>query len=131
MVNDPHGLGMALGRLGGGARRSGRAAATAVAVLLREGETVECVVQGQYYGANAVVVLTNDRLLVVNDREFRPDVFELTIDDAVTVQGWADDRSASLLIQHHETTAQVERIGDRAIAQEMAQRIRSRAAGTG
>jgi len=122
---------MALARLGGGGRRGARAAANAVAVLLREGEVVECIVQGQYLGANAVVLLTNERLLVVNDREFRPDVVEFTVDDAVTVQGWADDRSASVRIQRNETTVQVERIGDRALAQELAQRIRGRAGGTG
>ena len=122
---------MALARLGGGGRRGARAAANAVAVLLREGEVVECIVQGQYLGANAVVLLTNERLLVVNDREFRPDVVELAVDNAVTVQGWADERSASLRIQRNETTVQVERIGDRALAQELAQRIRGRAGGTG
>ena len=91
---------------------------------------VECLVQGQFYGANAVVLLTNQRLLVVNDREYKPDVVEFTVDGALTVQGWADDRAAALLIQRNELTAQVERIGDRAIAQELAQRIRGRAAGT-
>jgi hypothetical protein len=99
-------------------------------VLLREGEMVECLAQGQFYGANAVVLLTNQRLLVVNDREYKPDVVEFTVDGALTVQGWADDRAAALLIQRNELTAQVERIGDKGIAQELAQRIRGRAAGT-
>ena len=131
MLNDPFGLGAALGRLSGGARKAGRGSANAVAVLLREGEIVECIVQGQFYGAAAVVLLTNERLLVVNDREYRPDVVEFVVDDGLTVQGWADDRHAALLIQRADLTAQVERIADRAIAQELAQRIRVRAAGTG
>jgi len=98
-------------------------------VLLDDGEVVECVVQGQLYGANAVVVLTNNRLLLVNDREYRPDVVEFDVDSAVTVQGWADDRAAALLIQRNEQTAQVERIGDKPMAQEIAQRIRARSGG--
>jgi hypothetical protein len=98
-------------------------------VLLQEGEVVECAVQGQLYGSNAVVLLTDQRLLVVNDREFRPDVLEMTVDASVSVQGWQDDRAAALLIQRAEVSAQVERIGDKPLAQEMAQRIRARAAG--
>ena len=130
VVNDPAGLGTALSRLGSGGRKGAKAAANAAAVLLRNGEIVECIAQGQFFGANGVVLLTNQRLLVVNDREFRPDVVEFTVDGALTVQGWADDRAAALLIQRNELTAQVERIGDKAIAQELAQRIRARAAGT-
>jgi len=129
-VNDPAGLGTALSRLGSGGRKGAKAAANAAAVLLRDGEIVECLAQGQFYGANCVALLTNQRLLVVNDREFRPDVVEFTVDAALTVRCWADDRAAALLIQRNELTAQVERIGDKAMAQELAQRIRARAAGT-
>ena len=131
MVNDPFGLGAALARLGSGGRKGAKASANAAGVLLHDGEVVECVVQGQYYGANAIVLLTNQRLLVVNDREFRPDVVEIAIDESVSVQGWADDRYAALLVQRNELSAQVERIGDKPLAQELAQRIRARAAGTG
>jgi hypothetical protein len=98
-----------------------------VGVLLRDGEVVECVVQGQIYGANAVAVLTNARLLIVNDREFKPDIIDIALDPSVTVQGWQDDRTASLLIQQGASSAQLERIADRALAMELAQRIRARA----
>ena len=53
VVNDPHGLGIALGRLGGTARRGSKAAAAALGVLLGEGEVVEGLVAGQLFGANA------------------------------------------------------------------------------
>lgn len=131
MVNDPAGLGAALARLGGGGRKGAKAAANAAAVLLREGEIVECVVQGQLYGSNAVALLTNGRLLIVNDREFRPDVVEFVVDAAISVQGWQDDRAAAVLIQRNELSAQIERIGDKPLAQELAQRIRARATGQG
>jgi hypothetical protein len=129
--NDPHGLGAALARLGNSSRKGARASANAVAVLLGDGETVECVVQGQLYGANAVALLTNRRLLFVNEREFKPDVVDVTLDATVTVQGWQDERAAALLVQRNEVSAQIERIADKPLAQELAQRIRARAAGTG
>ena len=125
------GLGAALARLGSRSRKNAKPAANAVAVLLHDGEVVECVVQGQFYGAAAVALLTNERLLVVNDREFRPDIVEFAVDPSLSVQGWADEQAAALLLQRNDVTAQVERIGDKVIAQELAQRIRARAAGTG
>jgi hypothetical protein len=131
MVNDPAGLGAALARLGSGGRKGAKSSANAVAVLLREGEIVECVVQGQLYGSNAIALLTNARLLLVNDREFRPDVVEFVLDPSISVQGWQDERAAALLIQRGEVSAQIERIGDKPLAQELAQRIRARAAGQG
>jgi hypothetical protein len=127
VANDPHGLGAAYGRLGSGGRKAGKASTAAVGVLLRDGEVVECVVQGQIYGANAVAVLTNARLLIVNDREFKPDIIDIALDPSVTVQGWQDDRTASLLIQQGASSAQLERIADRPLAMELAQRIRARA----
>ena len=77
--------------------------------------------------------LVNGRaaLLLVNDREWKPDVAEFTDDGGLTVQGWQDDRSASLMIQRESQAAQIERIGDRPLAMEMAQRLRARAAGQG
>ncbi len=132
VVNDPHGLGIALGRLGGGPRRGSKAAAAALGVLLGEGEVVEGLVAGQVYGANAVGALTNQRFIVVNDREFKPDVIELPVDADTTVQGWQDDRNAALLVQGSGgQSAQIERIADRPLAMEMAQRLRARAAGQG
>ena len=88
-------------------------------MLLRDGEVVEAIVHGQLYGTNAVVILTNARLLIVNDREFKPDVIEIPVDASISVQGWQADRSAALLIQRSELTAQVERIADKPLAQEM------------
>ena len=131
MVNDPFGLGAALARLGSASRKGAKAPANAAGVLLHDGEVVECVIHGQLYGANAIALLTNERLLFVNEREFRPDVVEIVVDESVNVQGWADDRYAALLIVRNEISAQVERIGDKPVAQELAQRIRARAAGTG
>jgi len=97
-------------------------------VLLDEGEVVEGLVAGQLFGANALAALTNQRYVVVNDREFKPDVIEITVDAECTVQGWQDDRTAALLVQSGGKSAQVERIADRPLAMELAQRLRARAA---
>jgi hypothetical protein len=68
----------------------------------------------------------------VNDREFKPDVIEMPVDAGTTVQGWQDDRTAALLVQSSAgQAAQIERIADRPLAMEMAQRLRARAAGQG
>jgi hypothetical protein len=100
-------------------------------VLLAEGEIVEGLVAGQVFGANSVAAITNQRFIVVNDREFKPDVIEITVDAGCTVQGWQDDRNAALLVQSGSMSVQIERIGDRPMAMEMAQRLRARAAGQG
>ncbi len=88
-----------------------------------EGEVVEAVVAGQLYGANALGALTNQRFVVVNDREFKPDVIALTVDAGCVVQGWQDDRNAALLVQSGGQSAQIERIADRPMAVEMAHRL--------
>jgi hypothetical protein len=129
VVNDPHGLGIALGRLGGGARRGSRSCAAALAVLLEQGEVIEGMVAGQVYGANALLALTTARLIAVNDREFKPDVVEVPLESATTVQGWQDDRNAALLVQGTSQAVQIERIADRPLAMDLAQRIRARIAG--
>ncbi len=124
--NDPSGLGAAAGRLGGGARKSGAVALGIASALLRDGEVVECVVLGRFAEANGVVALTNQRLLLANDRQWKPDVVSLAVDGGLVVQGWQDERTAALVFQHDTTSASVDHIGDRALAQEMAQRIRAR-----
>ncbi|MGQ0616304.1 MAG: hypothetical protein ACT4PW_04850 [Acidimicrobiia bacterium] len=128
MLNDPNGLGAAAGRMSGGARRAARAALTAAGVLLAPGEVVECAVHGSMNGHDGVLVLAGRRLLMVNDREWRADVAEFPVDEAVTVQGWQDDRSATLVVRRNADAGQLERIGDRSLAVEMAQRIRARVA---
>jgi hypothetical protein len=130
-MNDPHGLGLAMGRLGSGARRGSKSAGAALGVVLVEGEVVEGLAAGQLFGSNAIAALTNQRLIIVNDREFKPDVIEIQVDASTTVQGWQDDRSAAVLVQGGGQQAQIERIADRPLAMELAQRIRARAAGQG
>ncbi len=122
---DPHGLAPAIERLGFSSKRAGKVAFGIVSALLAQGEVVECLVRGQYLGRNGLAVLTGHRLLLVNDNEWKPDTAELAFESGVTVQGWQDDKSAALVIAHPAGwQVVIERIPERELAQEMAQRIR-------
>ena len=107
-------------------RRSARTAAAIASVLLEDGELVEQVLQGSYLGKSAVAVLTDRRLLVVNDREWKPDVRSIAIDPSLQVQGIGDDKSASLTFTGSGEPLSLETISDTALARELAQRVRLR-----
>jgi hypothetical protein len=131
-AEDPHALGGAIARLSGGgllggAKKAAKAPATALAVLLHEGELVECLVVGQLYGEDGIAALTDNRLIFVNAREWVPIVIAVPVDSTLSVAGMQDDRTATLTFTSGANTIQIDRIGDRALAMEMAQRIRGRA----
>ena len=128
-VIDPVGLGMAVGQLGGGSRRQGRAAFAVLGALLGDDERVEALVQGRFRGHAGAAVLTNRRLLMVNDREWRPDVAEVLIDATTTIQGWQDDRTAALVVQSGADAATIDQINEREMAQRFAASVRARATG--
>jgi hypothetical protein len=127
---DPHGLAPAIERMGFNAKRGGKVVFGIVSALLREGEAIECMVRGNYLGRAGVAVLTDQRLLLVNDNEWKPDTAEFTLDPGVTVQGWQDEKTASLIFNHPAGwQAAIEKVSEREVAQEMAQRIRARVGG--
>jgi hypothetical protein len=119
---------MAVGRLAGGSRKKAKPSLTALAAILESGELVECVVAGRFNGVDGVGALTSKRVLLVNDREWKPDVADFPVDGSITIQGWQDNRTAALVIQRAESSGTIDHIDDRAIAIEFAQRLRSRAA---
>ena len=125
---DPTGIGVAAGRLGNGPRKQGRTSLLITAALLDDGERVMNLVQGQFKGANATLVLTGRRLLLVNDREWLPEVTSIDISGDLAVQGLQDGRSASMQFQVGGTSFIVDRIVDVQLAQEMAAAVRGRVA---
>jgi hypothetical protein len=125
-VVDPNGLGVALDRLGSNDRKVARSAALVAGVLLDEDERVEAAVGGKVEGHGAVVLLTDRRLVLVDDRAWRPQVHRIELTPALTVAGWQDDRTASLTFQWDGRQVVLDQIRDRALAVEMAQRIRYR-----
>ena len=125
-VNDPHAVGLQASRLGSGARRSGRLALGIASALLDESEVVDVLVQGRFLGSPGVVLVTSSRVLVVNDAQWKPAVHSIPLVNGVTVQGWQDERVATLVIRHGDEDTTVDRITDRLIARELANKIRSR-----
>ena len=97
--------------------------------VLKEGELVEAVVAGKYEGNPAVLALTDQALVLVDDRMWRPVSERFTLDAALQVQGWQDDRTASLTLVTGGRQLVVDQIVDRPLAIEMAQRIRYRIGG--
>ena len=126
---DPAGLGPAVSRMVSSARKAGRAALAVVSVELQEGEKVQTVAQGRYLGANGVLVLTDMRLLVVNDREWQPDVTTVELDPGLVVKGWQDDRRAALVFERAGEQMVIDQIADRDLAQELASGVRDRTGG--
>jgi hypothetical protein len=64
----------------------------------------------------------------VNERTWKPDVLVLRLSSTVQVQGWQDERTATVLVADGDRQEVVERIPDRLIAVEFAQRVRDRVA---
>ena len=125
---DPNGLGLAFQRLSPRAQRQGKIASRVAAVLLEAEEQVECVLQGRYHGSMALLVVTGTRALLTNDAEWRPVYEEVPIGPGLTVQGWQDERAASLVLYLGDRAVTLDMIVDRQLAQEVASRIRARAA---
>jgi hypothetical protein len=124
VVVDPHGLGLSVSRMSGGARRAGKVALAVLSAVLDEGDVVAVVVQGRLRGHAAVAALVDGTVVLVSDRQWKPEVVVLPVDGELTVHGWQDERTASLtfvLADRHEV---IERIRDRALAIELAQRVR-------
>lgn len=123
---DPNALGAAVGRLGSSARKAAKVTAAVAGALLEDGETVEACIGGKLEGNNALLVLTDRRLLLVDDRQWKPVAERIALESALQVQGWQDDRTASLTLVNGGHQLVVDQIPDRPLAVEMAQRIRYR-----
>ncbi len=121
---------MAFGRLGSGARKTAKVAVVVAGALLGQGEVVEAVVGGRYEGHGSVLVLTDRGLWLVDDREWRPFVEQIAVTPQLEVQGWQDDRTASLTLVLHGRSLVLDQIPDRELAVELAGRIRYRTGAT-
>ena len=117
-------------RSGGSAAAPAKVAVVVAGALLGEGETVEAVVGGRYEGHGSVLVLTDRGLWLVDDREWRPFVEQIAVGPQLEVQGWQDDRTASLTLVANGRSLVLDQIADRELAVEMAGRIRYRTGAT-
>ncbi len=125
---DPHGIGGAASRLSGGARKHGRAALAVLGVVLEEGERVEQILVGTYHGVEGAAALVADAVVLVNSREWEPEVRRLST-AGLAVQGVQDGRSASLSFTAADGQDSFEGVGDTELAVEFANRVRQRNAG--
>lgn len=128
-VRDPAALDAATSRLSAGARRAALAPLAVVATLLEPGEVAEAVVQGEYQTRPAVVVLTDRRVVVANDRRWAPDARTFALGPHLAVHGWQDDRRATLVFVVDGVGVVVDAISDRPLARDLAQRVRGRCGG--
>ncbi len=125
-LTDPFGLGAAMDRLTSGSRKTGRAAALVAADRLEAGESVFAAAVGRFQGADAVVAITDRRLLVANDRAWAADVVLVGLGPGLAVQGWADGHNAVLRFERDGKELVVDRIADAEIAREIAGTVRER-----
>jgi hypothetical protein len=110
-------------------RRSGRAPFLVIASTLAAGERVEVIVQGRFNGEDGAAALTDRRIVLANDREWKPDIETVEFGPGLTVQGWADDRTASLTFQRGAQSTTIEGIGEKELAQRFAALARARVTG--
>jgi hypothetical protein len=128
---DPHAMAAAVGRLSAAAVRTGRVALGILTAYLEADEPVEALVQGTYQSGAAIGALTDRRVLLVNEREWAPDVRSIPLDAALLVQGWQDDHSASLTFVVAGHSLVLSAITDRPLAQDLAHRLRAKVAAFG
>lgn len=128
-AGDPNALGQASGRLANSARKQARTALAVAATALTDGELVEAVVVGKLEGNAAVLVLSDRQVVVADDRQWRSRLERFPLGPSLQVQGWQDERTASLTLVTAAGNLVIDHIADRAMAVEMAQRIRSRTGG--
>ncbi len=121
---DPAGVQEALGRLSPGARRVATASMMVASALLEQGERVEAVVQGDHQRRSCVAVLTDRRVLVVDERPWSPAVRSFRLGPELGVHGWQDDRRASLVFVREGVGVLVSDISDRPLARDLARRAR-------
>ncbi len=99
-----------------------------MSALLADGEQVEALVQGVYQNQIAVGALTNARVLLVNEHEWVPQVRSIPLAAGLVVQGWQDDRTASLIFIVDGQSITISSIADRPLAQDLAHRMRAKVA---
>jgi hypothetical protein len=125
---DPHRLGEAVRTLSPNSLNAGRIAIGILSALLEGHEQVEVMVQGRYQSHLGVAVLTDQRVLLVNEQEWVPAVRSIPLRSDLLVQGWQDDHTASLIFVADGQSITISDIVDGALAQDLARRLRERVA---
>lgn len=120
---DPQGLAHQLARISDATRSHAEIPTSILGALLRSTEEVTVLVPGLIDQVVGVVAITNERVLLVNGRRWRPVVIDLPIVAGLTVEGWQDEHTAMLTFTG-ETVARIESIVDKELAFEAARIVR-------
>ena len=127
-IVDPNGIGDVIPLMSAGSMRTGRIALGILTGLLEPDERVYGLVQGVYQSYIAMGALTDRRVLLVNEQEWVPRVRSIPLTADLVVQGWQDDRTASLIFLAEGQSITLSGISDRPLAQDFAHRLRDRVA---
>jgi hypothetical protein len=127
-VVDPHAIAPCAAKLSADSLRAARPSLGILSMSLRLGEQVEALVQGRINGSAAVAVLTDLRVLLVNEREWSPEVVSFEVIADLAVQGLQDDRTASLTFIGGGENTTISSITDRPLAHDLARLVRGRVA---
>jgi hypothetical protein len=123
-ADDAQGYETAILRLHPQDRERAHVALSVAGALLRDDEVVRGVVTGQMLGRPAAVVVTGERVLVVNDRRWQPVVDVFRIDADLVVRGRHDRHVAALSFADATRVSMIDGISEVLIAIELAERIR-------
>lgn len=123
---DPSDFGVAWHRLGGASRRGAEAPALVAVAILAEDEKVERVLVGRFRAERAVMVLTTHGLLIVNGREWAPEIVVVTDIGSFDIEGWIDGRVATIRLTGGAEAHVFDSIRDTEIAAEMTAALRER-----
>lgn len=121
----------AINELAPPSRAAGKASLCVLSVVMRPSEELECVVQGRINNQNGVAALTDQRVVLVNEREWAPEVTVFEIGTDLVVQGLQDENTASLTFIGGGQRLTASGITDRPVARTLATRLRERVAELG
>lgn len=119
VLSDRHGLSSAITRLGASSRANGATAFSIAGALLAPDERVHSVVAGTSLGMPTVVVVAGQRVLVVSERHYVPDIEIFRVGAPLVVHGRHANEQASLTFADGERLITVDQIHDVACAVEL------------
>jgi hypothetical protein len=123
---DPFALGGAAQRLDQAAQAAARTSMVVTAAVLVQGERVEAVTQGRLDGVAGVLVLSDRRVLAVNQRDWAPLVTWFNLDATLDVQAWEDHSGATIVLTAQGRQVSLDGIADKQPAYELVARLRAR-----
>jgi len=124
--DDAHGMAGAVRRLRGESRIAGSVPFAVTGALLEPGEIVEGVLIGRTLGMVTAFVVTRQRVLVVSERGYTPDVEHFELSPRLQLVGRHANGLASITVIDGTQVATVDQIPDVDLAIEIVETLRAR-----